>query len=188
VSGVEITSLWTMSAWTLLPVVLLSSPRITVGRRQTVYAAAFAAVLPLILLAAAPLIAFAIHRGGDLKPSAAQASLLAERVAQVWRESTERPLRLVGGEPDLAYGTAFYLPGRPTPVPAIEVVGQSAQARIARDGVALVCLAADQPCRAAAERVAGPGSRRVEVELARRFLGVAGRPARYLIVVIPPQG
>ena len=33
-TGVRLTSLWTMSAWTLLPVMLLSSPQVTISRRD----------------------------------------------------------------------------------------------------------------------------------------------------------
>jgi hypothetical protein len=32
-----------------------------------------------------------------------------------------------------------------------------------------------------------PSARRTEVELVRRYLGVAGKPERYLIITIPPQ-
>jgi hypothetical protein len=33
----------------------------------------------------------------------------------------------------------------------------------------------------------GFGGPRVEVEIARRFLGVAGRSERYAIIVVPPR-
>jgi hypothetical protein len=33
----------------------------------------------------------------------------------------------------------------------------------------------------------GLAARRTEVELVRRHFGVAGKPARYLIIIIPPQ-
>ena len=62
-------------------------------------------------------------------------------------------------------------------------------ARIARDGIALYCPAADLVCmkalnaRAAAERVA----KRIEVEMSRTFLGIADKPERYVIVTIPPR-
>ena len=32
-----------------------------------------------------------------------------------------------------------------------------------------------------------PHSHRIEVEIARTFLGIRGRPARYIIVTVPPR-
>jgi hypothetical protein len=189
-AGVKINSIWTMSGWALLPVVLLGSPRVVVPRHRTVHLVAFACVVPLAMVAAAPFIAGAIHRaGGDVKPSAAHAAQLAEKVELAWREATDRPLRLVGGDADLAYGVGFYLRSRPGAVPAIEVAGRSADQRITRDGAAIVCFATSESCIASAQaRAEGhPGARHRDVALVRRFWGVSGPPNRYVIVVVPPR-
>ena len=50
--GFEITSLWTMSAWALLPVVLLSSPLIALDRRPVTATLAAAVVFPVVMVAA----------------------------------------------------------------------------------------------------------------------------------------
>jgi len=55
-SGTDITSLWSMSAWTLLPVVLLSPPALTISVTDTRRLLAFAVAFPLTMLAASPLI------------------------------------------------------------------------------------------------------------------------------------
>jgi 4-amino-4-deoxy-L-arabinose transferase-like glycosyltransferase len=55
-SGTDITSLWSMSAWTLLPVLLLSPPAMTISGVDTRRLLAFAVALPLIMLIAAPAI------------------------------------------------------------------------------------------------------------------------------------
>jgi len=185
--GMQINSLWTMAGWTLLPVVLLSSPLIHAGRAATVRIVALAIAFPLVMLLAAPLIAGAIHRAG-VAPSAAHARLLAQQVALAWHEMTDRPLPFVGGESRLAYGVAFYLPGTaafpdldPRYAPWID------PARLARAGVALVCPAADHACIGKIEAHAGATGQRREVELVRHYLGFAGPPARYLIIIVPPQ-
>src|SRR5262249_54823996 len=61
---IQINSLWTAPAWTLLPVVLLSSPLISLGRPAALCIAAFAVLLPPVMTAAAPAIVVAIHRAG----------------------------------------------------------------------------------------------------------------------------
>ena len=107
--GIEINSLWSMSAWTLLPVVLLSSPLIVVMRARRRKIVTVAIALPLVLLAASPFIASGINRGGVI-PSAAHGRLVAERLAFAWYATTGRPLQFVGGDAVLTYAAGFYLP------------------------------------------------------------------------------
>ncbi len=56
VSGTEITSLWSMSAWTLLPVLLLSPKSMTISSIDTRRLLAFAAALPVAMVIVSPLI------------------------------------------------------------------------------------------------------------------------------------
>jgi 4-amino-4-deoxy-L-arabinose transferase-like glycosyltransferase len=185
--GFEITSLWTMSAWALLPVVLLSSPLIALDRRPVLVTITAAIVLPAVMVAATPLIAAAIHRQGGT-PAAMHSRLLAERVAHEWRRVTDRPLRMVGGEGDLAYGVAFYLPDRPSAFPDfnLKLAPWVDVTRLARDGMAIVCQAADRTCAlpAAALHLSRP---RTEVDITRSHFGVPGRTVRYFITIVPPR-
>lgn len=186
----EIIPLWTMGAWTLLLVMLLSSPYIKFNRRDAARFVAIAVLFPLVMLAAAPAIGIVIHKNG-VKPSSAHARLLAEKVQQVWRAGTDRPLRFVGGDTDLAYGVAFYLPSRPSAATSMDASTASTdrEARIARDGIALVCPAERRDCLADIARQAarGPTRQRVEVEIVRDHFGIPGAPARYVIVTISPR-
>jgi hypothetical protein len=144
----------------------------------------------LLALAAAPAIAVAVHRAGGVGPAAAHGSLLAEAVERLWRETSDRPVRLFAGCDDLGYGIAFYLPSRPLVVNAVDGTPQPGlDARIARDGIVLVAPARPGNCLTGANARAaqGPVGKRIEVEVARRLLGVAGPPARYLIIAIPPR-
>ncbi len=187
-AGVEINSLWTMSAWTLLPVVLLSSPLLVVTRAMAVRIVAIAIVLPFVPLAASPLIAGAIHRAG-VAPQAAHGKLMADRVAQAWREVTDRPLQYVGGDAVLTYSAAFYLPDWPSAFPGLDkrMSPWIDPGRLARAGIALVCPVLDRGCVEMIETRAGSAGRRIEVELSRSYLGVAGPSAQYLIVIVPPR-
>jgi 4-amino-4-deoxy-L-arabinose transferase-like glycosyltransferase len=185
--GVEITSLWSMSAWALLPVLLLSSPQVSLPRGAVLAIVIAAMALPPLMVAAAPAIAIAIHRK-DAPPVAIHSRLLAERVAHEWRLRTDRPLRVVGGDVDLAYGVAVYLPSRPLPYPEFnrKLAPWVDPARLHRDGIAIVCRADDPTCpvAASAQGLTGP---RVEVDITRSHFGTPGKTGRYLIVIVPPR-
>jgi 4-amino-4-deoxy-L-arabinose transferase-like glycosyltransferase len=195
-TGVRLTSLWTMSAWTLLPVMLLSSPQVTISRRDALGILTLAAAFPVAMVAAAPAIGFAIH-SSEPPPGTAQSSLLAEPVERVWRETTNQPLRLFGGYEEFTDAVPFYMPSQPFAVHVLDgvAVSQALEARIGRDGIALVCptRSPERPTtglcidRAVARaRCSLPGMQ-VEVEVFRRHLGVGGKRARYLIITIPPM-
>jgi hypothetical protein len=152
--------------------------------------------LPLVALALSPAIAVAIHlRGVD--PVPAHAKLLAAHVEQEWRRNSDRPLHIVGGDFGLANATAFYLPEQPSAYPVLkpETAPWVTPARIAREGAVMVCELPDgaHDCvlliRQAINRVTAqnPPPRQAEVAIARSYLGIPGTPARYLIIVVPPQ-
>jgi hypothetical protein len=193
--GVRLVSLWSMSAWTLLPVMLLSSPLVLIARRDAISILTLAAIFPFVMVALAPAIAFTLHRSG-LPPGSAHSSELAEPVERLWRETTPAPLRVFSGFDELTDGVAFYLPSHPLAVHVLDgTASQALEARIGRDGIALLCpaRAADRPranaCVNAAiarARCSMPGAQ-VEVEVSRRYLGIAASPARYLIITIPPM-
>jgi hypothetical protein len=185
----QLTSLWTMSAWSLLPVVLLSSPLTSVSLRDAAGIVALAVIVPLVMLAAAPAVAFMVHRNG-VTPGGAHASQLAQRVEAVWRETSDRPLRLFAGWEDFGYAVAFYLPSRPQVVNALDGMPPTdLDARIARQGIAMVCPARAQGCVDVAMRRASRASvgRRVEAEVTRRYFNVAGDAGRYVIVTVAPR-
>jgi 4-amino-4-deoxy-L-arabinose transferase-like glycosyltransferase len=198
-TGLEVNSTWTGAGWTLLPVVLLASPLIVISRQALLAIVAFAVVLPPLMTAAAPAIAVAVHRAGT-PPPAAHGALLAQRMMQEWRQVTDRPLRLVGGELDLSYSSAFYLPDHPVAYPTgmRQLAPWVDPARIAREGISLLCYSRDdnhggrtcvhhgmiEDFEAIAARA--PGSRKVEVEIARSYFGIPGQPVRYFIVSVPP--
>ena len=186
----KVVSLWAIAGMTLLPVVLLSSPRIMVPRAAAVRIVAVAMVFPLLALVAAPVVAVVIHRNGTPNYGA-HYRLVAEAARKVWYETTDRQLRLVGSYDNLLYGTVFYFPDRPS---ALEIVHPELtpwidEARIVRDGILLYCPAEERRCMDALDARAAVGSRgrRVETDISRTFLGMVGPSVRYVIVAIPPR-
>jgi len=185
----ELTGLWSMASWSLLPVVLLSSPQVVLPRLDAVRVVAFAAIFPVVMVIAAPAIAFFTHRAG-VAPYMLHAAPLAPLVDKLWRETTPKPLRLYSGYVDFAYSVAFYLPGHPPVVHILDgVPARDFDARLARDGIALVCPAEEAGCVSKIDALIArvPGSKRQTVDIRRMFMGVPGASGRYVIAAVPPR-
>jgi hypothetical protein len=159
---------------------------------------AFAVALPFVMLALSPAIALVLHLKG-VDPTSAHGRLLAQQIEEEWRRTTDRPLRIVGGAFDVAYVVAFYLPKQTLVFPVNEPQNAPlvTPALIAREGAVLACFNHDErngnrkceiiPQTAIDALVAtNPKGRLVEVTLTRRYFGVAGKPGRYRIYIIPP--
>src|SRR6185437_255948 len=106
----KITSLWSMSAMTLFPVVLLSSPRVVLKHAASVRVLGLALAWPLLMAAASPAIAWYYHLAGA-PDYEAHYRLIAQAVQRTWAENTDAPLRIVGSTGHIANALSFYLPG-----------------------------------------------------------------------------
>ncbi|HLH91189.1 MAG TPA: glycosyltransferase family 39 protein [Xanthobacteraceae bacterium] len=185
-----VTSLWAIASMTLLPAVLLSSPRSVVPQVAARRIVGFAVAFPLIALALSPVIALVIHRGG-VPNYATHYRGVARAVESAWAQTTDRPLRFIGSYNNLLYGALFYLPREAAP---LEIVNPAVtpwidEAQVARDGIALVCPTVETTCMHALEARAAQGAvgRRIEVEITRRYFGTDDKPDRFLIVTIKPR-
>jgi 4-amino-4-deoxy-L-arabinose transferase-like glycosyltransferase len=185
-----VVSLWTIGSMTLLPVVLLSSPRLHLPRPAARRIMAAALALPLAAVLASPMVAMVVHRQG-VPNRATHYRALAAEVERLWEAATTRPLRLVSSYDNLVYGTVFYFTERPSAF-EIDLPGRTPwidDARIAREGVAYYCPVDEERCMRAfdARLAATPPAHRAEVTIARTYLGATDRPARYVIAVVPPR-
>ena len=207
VAGTNISALWSMPAWTLLPVVLLSNPTVKLPPANQRRILLIALAVPIMALIAAPVVAIVAHHAG-IKPPGAHGRYLAAETERAWRQATPEPLRFVGC--NVADEVIAYAQDRPHSVPLHSFRGDigdqvyadahdwpraspaesaSNEARLARYGMALVCLADESNwVEAAASRAArNPGSRRIDVNISRDFLGIRSPPQHYVIFIIPPR-
>jgi 4-amino-4-deoxy-L-arabinose transferase-like glycosyltransferase len=182
--------LWSMSGMTLLPVVLLSSPLVSVQRAAAIRLTAMAVIFPLVMVAAAPAIAIVLHRYSLQNNYGTHYKLIAQAVSKAWREQTAAPLRIVGGIRPIVDGSNPYFPSRPATFAMAEPARTPwvDDGRIKRDGIAIVCPVSDTGCMqdlsTYAERF---GAKMIEdVTLARRYFGTADKPVLYRIAIIPP--
>jgi 4-amino-4-deoxy-L-arabinose transferase-like glycosyltransferase len=184
----DLDPLWSMSAMTLLPVVLFSSPLVHVNRAVVVHILAFAMIVPLLLLAASPVIALVIHRQG-VTNYASHYRLIAQAVEQAWRAQTDKPLRILGGNRPVVDGSNFYFSDPPATFVVTEPMRTPwvNEARIAGDGIAIVCPRAEPGClKELSALVTRYGGKTEDVTLARRFFGACDTPGDYQIAIIPP--
>lgn len=187
---VQIGALWTMSAMTLLPVVLLSSPLVRFSRMAGVRLLALAIAFPLVMVAVSPVIAMVIHREG-VPNYATHYRLIAQAVERAWHQRTDAPLRIVGSETSIVNGLVFYLASAPS---TLDIVSPAqtpwvTDDRIKSEGLAIVCPKPEDLCRHALDlyAVRYPVAAIDDVALARSYFGVFDRPMHYQIVIILPQ-
>lgn len=187
--GLQLSSLWTMSAWFLLPVVLLAPQTAILARTRAVVVALVVALLSVVALLVAPVLAWNAHLNGT-REGRAYYRLASEELGRQWRLATPEPLRIVLGGGDFALATTFYHPDHPDAAFDFDLrtAAWITPERIKRDGWAALCRADDAACIGNATRraAAAPGARRSEFEVVRTFLGRAGTPARFVAIVVPP--
>ena len=187
--GISLLSLWNTPALNLLPVMALASPRVAAPRAAVRRIAAIVTVLTLLIVAASPVIAFAILKKG-VENDAAYAQLVMQAAEREWRVVTDRPLTLIGGPFILVSSAAFYGSDRPSTYADFSkyLSPWADDARIARDGIA-VMVAPDSPYLHMTEQflATAPVARRTEVTLVRRWLGFESPPRKFLIAIVPPR-
>jgi len=182
--GFALCPLWSLPNWSLLPVVLLSSPKLAVTRGALRTALAAASALTLGALVLSPVIAAVIHATAE--PRAEQyAATVAARVLEHWRQLTTRPLVLVAGDVALGPSVAYYLGER------ARYIGYSPHRMddlFAFRGGMFVCAADDVRCIEDGERVANEhsGARRFEITAMRPLFGIPGPSLRYMLTIAPP--
>jgi len=187
---VAIAPLWAISAMTLLPVVLLSSPLVIISRRAAFRLVALAIAFPLIMVAISPVIAI-VSRRNSVANHESHYRLIAQAVERAWYAYTNKPLRIVGSFDSLINGTAFYFVDQPltfdimNPTQTPWIDGD----RIGRDGIAIVCPESDPFCMQAISYYLAyyRAKETKDVVIARRYLGMYDTPMSYKIVVIPPN-
>jgi hypothetical protein len=188
--GMQLSSLWTMSAWFLLPIVLLAPNTATLPRRRAVDVALAVTAFTAAALVAAPAVAWARHDKGE-RDGRAYYRLAGEQLAQAWRRTTVQPLRIVLGTFDLSVAMTFYHPDHPDSVPDfnLRMAPWITAERMAREGYAVICPSEGAVCITNLDerQKSNASARRMEIEVARGYLGRAGKSARFVLLLVAPQ-
>ena len=186
----RLNALWTMPCWALLPALLLSAPGVAVTRRAAAAVLGAAYAMPIVALAASPLVALRVLENG-LDNQGAYYQPLAREVDRRWPQVSDRPLRTVAGPEGLAWGCTFYCRDRPRAFPSFSHVNAPwiDTAAMAREGFVALCLADDPGCLGQARAIAAgnPHAREETVDVARTAFGRSGPAQRFTILFSPPQ-
>ncbi len=186
----SVTPLWTMQAWFLLPILLLAPPSAVLIRRALITTAICIAAATIVVITAAPIIAWSYHANG-IGQSREYSHSLATELTREWRSRYGTRLSIVTGDENLAGGAAFYSQDHPD---LVFVVGLwttpwVTPERIAREGAAILCRAADPAaCIQGLQTLGVPEAvlQKSEITLANHFLGSTTRPEKFLIWLVPP--
>jgi len=185
---IKVDALWMMSAMTLLPIVLLASPLVTLPRHIAIRLLALAIIYPAVMLAASPVIAVVIHLEG-VPNYGAYYRLIAQAVEHAWSKRTIEPLRVIGSSP-IVNGIAFYFKIQPSTLDITHPAWTPwvDEDRIRREGVAIVCPAQETDCVTAMTGYAARYSNAEigNIDLARRYFGVLNTPVHLQILIVPP--
>ena len=189
VTWVRLLSLWSMSSFNLLPVMLLGSSRVAVSRDAALRIAGTVTAITVLIAAASPVVAYAILRQG-VENDAAYARLVMRTAEHEWHKATDKPLKLIAGPFVLVSTAAFYGADKPSTFADFSpyLSPWADEARIAREGMA-VMVATDNPWFDFTLKKIDdyPGARRSEVTLARRWLWFESAPKRFVLAIVPPR-
>jgi hypothetical protein len=189
--GAVLTPLWTMSAWFLLPIVLLRPQAADLTRTGAIRITALVAAITVGALAASPWLAWRRHAEGT-KEGREYYRQVSVEMTNAWHLATGLPLRIVMGDPYLAYAVTFYSPDHPDTLPGFEANAATpwiTPDRLAGDGWAAVCNADDETCTAAARRQAAGRANVQFINYAtiNRYRGEPGKLGRFFFILAAPE-
>jgi hypothetical protein len=189
--GLVITPLWTMSAWFLLPIVLLMPDDIEVTRKAAVRIAAGVLAISVLMVAAAPAVALARFVEEEEKNSGRAFYRDASvELTNVWLRTMQRPLTIVAGYIDTSLAVTFYSSSHPDSIPGFvrHAAPWVTDLRLKREGWAAICLSKDNVCILRAERLAEQTSDvvRVTYMAKKSWLGVEAT-VHMTFLLVPPR-
>jgi 4-amino-4-deoxy-L-arabinose transferase-like glycosyltransferase len=188
-AGIKYSALWTLPAWFLLPIILLSPPQAVVGRLDAVRVAFVVLCVGLVALMASPAVAWMRFAAEQAKPRAHFAAA-SQEVTRAWRRAVKEPLAIVASTTDFANAASFYSPDHPKSWDLAEpqLTPWFPEERPPRNGWAAVCPVTEELCVRLVDRAAkqASGVTRVEFDHAATFLGRRGPSMRFVFVIVPP--
>lgn len=136
-----------------------------------------------------PLIGFGMGRANNYYATFPRKEI-TELVAGLWRQHTNRPLRIVAGTKPYADSICFYNPDRPSLFIFFshQLSPWISPERLRSEGLAIVCLKDDTFCRNQIETMFAGRAERRDVRLsARRSLFFNSDPLDFVIALVPPE-
>jgi hypothetical protein len=178
---------WTSAVFPLVPLILIELADPPDRRRLAVIAGVLAVLAAGAGLAIAPIAKDFSREAKDREP---RRDIVAAAV-QLWRDRTQAPLSVVGGDETYGDAAGFYAPGRPSVFirfdprisPWIDV------SALPRTGLLAICPANDHACLAGAWRYSSASTTWTRLDLPGHGPTASGAAARYgfIVAVTPPD-
>lgn len=190
ITWTNLLSLWNTESLALLPVVLLSSPLMTVTRTVAARITGLAIIVSVVALVASPIVAV-MKLNARVENDASYVPAAVVAIDREWKTATDRPLELLAGPFGLPSSIAFTLKDRPSTFADFSpyLSPWADEQALLRKGLAVICPSRDALCMRNLDALAKKRrpARRVEVELTPKWLGFAGTPDRFVIAIMPPR-
>jgi len=186
-TGTALSAVWGIPLWFLSGFLVLSAPRAAHSKLRASILVAIVVVGYAVCLLASPLVRVLTFKAGWVVAVDPRREV-SRMVERLWRETTTAPLRLVGGSRNLAPSMAFYAATRPSVFTPLDFAFAPwvTRERIDREGIAVVCYAADTPCLEADQRLfAGRGTLYL-VSAAKTTWGMQGLQKEAVVRIVPP--
>ncbi|HXQ11070.1 MAG TPA: glycosyltransferase family 39 protein [Caulobacteraceae bacterium] len=178
---------WTIAVFPVVPLILIELADPPDRRRLAVIAGVLAVIAAAAGLAIAPLAKDFSREAKDREP---RRDIVAAAV-QLWRDHTQVPLSVVGGDETYGDAAGFYAPGKPsvfirfdpTISPWIDV------GALPRTGLLAICPANGRACLAGAWRYSSATTTWMRFDLPGHGPKASGAAARYgfVVAVTPPD-
>ena len=186
-ANARITTGFLLPAFFALPTVFLVLSRADVNVAVAHRLVFCVGALWLAVVAASPLIAYYDFAFGNQANVEPRREVIVE-ATRLWNDTFGKPLRYVSGEVALATAVTFYssdspsyfIHHKPEYSPWVTV------AHANKEGVLFICRESTDWCIGSAATYAGPTAIRSTHEVITHFLGRAGRPHRFVLIMRPP--
>jgi 4-amino-4-deoxy-L-arabinose transferase-like glycosyltransferase len=190
ITRTNLLSLWNTESLALLPVVLLSSPLMTITRTAASRITGLAIIVSVAALVASPIVTIAKLKAGA-ENDASYVHAAGAAIDREWAQTTNRPLEIVAGPFGLVSSVAFTLKDKPSTFANFSTYASpwaDAQALLHK-GLVAICPSRDADCmkNMAALEQNRPVTRRVEVDLTPKLFGLTGTPERFVIAIMLPH-
>lgn len=187
-SNVKIDTNFAIGIFPIIPLLLITTPGYRLDPRAPEWLRKGVLVFMGVMLLAAPVIGYV--RFASRGERADEPRLEAARQAQIiFAKEFSQPLRIVAGSWPYADEAPFYARGEVSQF--IDLSRAKApwisDERLAREGVAVLCLADDQDCISGARASLTPPLAEQAFKTRKRYLGRDGREISFLLLMQPPR-
>ncbi len=186
---VELSSVWALPMWFFIGVSLLVFLGLDLVTSQFRRGLAIVFAFQLVILAVSPLVALGMELSKERVWTSPRKELAAY-VSDMWHQRVGKPLRIVAGSKPYADSITFYSTDHPSLFIEFDyrISPWISAERVRAEGLAIVCLEADQRCLKEIDEHFGARGERITAQIkSRRSILADPDPVEFVLVLIGPE-